>query len=68
MEEETYTFTDAKYVTPLGVGLQPNTIRVTINGKQSFVPMTDTNKHYVALKAEIDAGNVTVEDADAYAE
>ena len=68
MEEETYTFTDAKYVTPLGADLQPNTIRVTINGKQSFVPITDTNKQYVALKAEIDAGNITVEDADTYAD
>ena len=66
MQKETYTFTDAKYVTPLGANLQPDTIRVTINGKQSFVPITDTNKQYVALKAEIDAGNVIVEDADAY--
>jgi hypothetical protein len=68
MEEETYTFTDAKYVTPLGTDLQPNTIRVTINGQLSFIPITDTNKHYVALKAEIDAGRVAVEDADVYAE
>ena len=68
MEEETYTFTVAKYVTPFDADLQPDTIRVTINGQLSFVPITDTNKHYVALKAEIDEGNVTVEDADTYSD
>ena len=65
---EEYTFNDAKYVTPLGKDLQPDTIRVTINGQLSFVPITDTNKQYIALKAEIDAGNVTVEDADPYSD
>ena len=62
MIKEVYKFTDAKYVTPMDADSKPDTVRVTINGQLSFVPMTDTNKQYVALKKEVDAGNVTIEE------
>jgi len=35
-----------------------------INGQKSSVPLDETNADYVEIKRQVDAGELTIEDAD----
>ncbi len=39
-------------------------IRVEIDGITSNVPIDENNRHYVEIKRQVDAGELTIEDAD----
>ena len=39
-------------------------IMATIDGQEMFVPLDPDNRHYAEIKAQVDAGSLTIEDAD----
>ena len=41
-----------------------NSIKATINGQEMFVPLDEDNGHYAEIKRQVDAGELTIEDAD----
>ena len=58
-----YNITSAKY----GPGQDGKTnvcIKATINGVEMFVPIDEGNTHYAEIKRQVDAGELTIEDAD----
>tara|TARA_R110001592_G_scaffold128295_1_gene340375 strand:+ start:1195 stop:1389 length:195 start_codon:yes stop_codon:yes gene_type:complete len=40
------------------------TIQIFFPGKRLFVPMNEKNRWYAEIKKQVDAGTLTVEDAD----
>ena len=55
--------TSAKY----GKGQDGKTnvcIKATIDGVEMFVPLDETNADYIEIKRQVDAGELTIEDAD----
>jgi len=54
--------TSAKYIAnELG---ENNTVQATIDGNEWFVPMTLTNPHYAEIMRQVEAGTLTIQDAD----
>jgi len=39
-------------------------IKATINGVECFVPLDEDNMDYIEIKRQVDAGELTIEDAD----
>tara|TARA_B100000212_G_scaffold186495_1_gene140677 strand:+ start:198 stop:380 length:183 start_codon:yes stop_codon:yes gene_type:complete len=39
------------------------TIRATINGSLSDVPINDGNRHYIEIMKQVKEGNLTIKDA-----
>jgi len=54
--------TSAKYIAPI-TG-EPNTILAVIDGNNTSVPMNPANRHYAEIMRQIDAGELTISDAD----
>ena len=58
-----YTFSNAKYIA--NQDGENTTIEVTINGQiTSHVPVCVGNSHYDAIKLQVDAGELTIQEAD----
>lgn len=56
------TITEAQYVANLdGVN---NTVKATINGVEMWVGMDPANTHYAEILRQVDAGELTIADAD----
>ena len=53
--------TSAKYVAIDGVN---DTIKVVIDGITMFVPMNKDNMHYAEILRQVDAGTLTIEEAE----
>tara|TARA_R110001592_G_scaffold331255_1_gene614005 strand:- start:346 stop:534 length:189 start_codon:yes stop_codon:yes gene_type:complete len=56
-------FTSVKKVNDPKTGKLDN-YRVVIDGITSNVPISEGNAHYVEIKRQVDAGELTIEDAD----
>ena len=41
-----------------------NTINAVIDGKLMFVPLDPANRHYAEIMRQVDAGTLTIQDAD----
>lgn len=39
-------------------------ITATIDGKQTSVPIDSANRHYIEIKKQLDAGTLTIKDAE----
>lgn len=39
-------------------------IKATIDGENLFVPLDPSNRHYAEIMRQVDAGELTIEDAD----
>jgi len=39
-------------------------IRATIDGTEMFVPLDPANRHYAEIMRQVDAGDLTIQDAD----
>ena len=39
-------------------------IKATIDGVECFVPLDEDNIHYAEIKRQVDAGELTIEEAD----
>ena len=60
----TMTITSAQYVNSPMTG-QPGGISATIDGQEWSVPLTPGNRHYDAIMAQVDAGDLVIQEADA---
>ena len=54
--------TSAKY--GKGQDYKNSCIKATIDGVECFVPLDENNAHYIEIKRQVDAGELTIEDAD----
>ena len=41
-----------------------SSIRATIDGQELFVPLDPANRHYAEIMRQVDAGTLTIQDAD----
>ena len=54
--------TAAQYI--LGRNGENDCIKATIDGQELFVPIAEGNRHYDEIKRQVDAGTLTIEEAD----
>ena len=54
--------TKAKYIKDLEE--KNSLIKATIDGVECFVPLDEANTEYIEIKRQVDAGELTIEDAD----
>jgi len=57
------TITNAKYVEDT-VTNTDQTVTATINGQTMSVPLDPDNRHYAEILRQVDAGTITIADAD----
>ena len=57
------TFTSVKEIIDPYTGKLDN-YQVVINGITSHVPISEDSRHYVEIKRQVDAGELTIEKAD----
>ena len=57
------TFTNAQYIKD-DTATENETVRVTIDGVINQVPISDLNRHWRQMKKLVDAGQLTIKDAD----
>ena len=62
MKEETFTITNAKYISADEVN--NTSIQCNINGVLSFVPLVAGNRDYDEIMRQVEAGTLTIADAD----
>ena len=55
--------TNAKYHKNVTTGTI-SCIHCTIDGQKMGVPIDENNRHYAEIKRQVDAGELTIEDAD----
>ena len=55
--------TNAQYISDL-IGEVNVTIRATINGQETFVPIDPANTHYAEIMRQVEAGGLTIEAAE----
>jgi len=54
--------TSAKYL--LDMEGNNSSVLATIDGEVLYVPLDETNRHYAEIKRQVDAGDITIADAD----
>jgi len=57
----TMTISDAKYIAMDNIN---NTVQATIDGQTMSVALDPDNRHYAEILRQVDAGTITIEDAD----
>lgn len=57
------TLTSAQYVNSPMTG-QPSSIKATIDGNECFVPLAPGNRHYDEIMRQVEAGELTIQEAD----
>lgn len=55
------TITSAQYLAEDGVN---QSIKAIIDGVEMFVPLDPANRHYAEIIRQVDAGELTIEDAE----
>lgn len=56
--------TSAQYVADTLEGQGNIRIRAAIDGQEVFVPLDPANRHYAEIMRQVDAGTLTIQDAD----
>jgi hypothetical protein len=64
MTMNTMNITSAKYVKDSLSGANAS-ISATIDGQEWSVPLTPGNRHFDAIMAQVDAGDLVIQEADA---
>ena len=54
--------TTAQYITAVLGNI--STIKATIDGQEIFVPIKEGNRHYDEIMRQVDAGTLTIADAE----
>ena len=54
--------TSAKYLKNLED--QNSIVKIIVDGETLFVPLDLDNRHYAEIKRQVDAGELTIDDAD----
>jgi hypothetical protein len=60
----TMNITDAKYVTNFKIEPENEAVSAIIDGVQMTVPMDPANTHYAEIMRQVEAGELTIADAD----
>ena len=60
----TMTITSAQYCNDSITG-QPSSIKATIDGTEWSVPLAPGNRHYDEIMRQVEAGELTIQEADA---
>ena len=55
--------TSAKYLKN-DITNKNSSIKATIDGQESFVPLEEGNRHYDEIMRQVEAGKLTIEEAD----
>ena len=55
--------TSAKYLTD-GITNENSSIKATIDGQELFVPLAEGNRHYDEIMRQVEAGELTIEEAE----
>ena len=55
--------TSAKYLKD-GISDENSSIKATIDGQELFVPLAEGNRHYNEIMRQVEAGELTIEEAD----
>jgi len=55
--------TEARYYTPVGETERDN-LRATIDNQEMSVPLDPSNRHYAEIMRQVEAGELTIADAD----
>ena len=61
--EDKMNITSAQY-TQLEFENSPSGIKATIDGVEMFVPISEGNRHYAEIMRQVDAGTLTIADAE----
>ena len=56
--------TQARYITDLAFPDEVLSIKATINGVEMFVPINPANRHYAEIIRQVEAGELTIAEAD----
>jgi len=59
---ENMNITSAQYV---AYGGSNSSIRATIDGQEFFVPLDPSNRHYAEILRQVEAGELTIQEAEA---
>ena len=46
------------------MGQPTNTVIATIDGEELFVPLDPSNRHYAEILRQVEAGTLTIQEAD----
>ena len=57
------TITSAQYISDPLSGTN-SSIRATIDGQELFVPLDSANRHYAEIMRQVEAGTITIAEAD----
>ena len=60
---EKMNITSAKYLKD-GISNENSSIKATIDGQELFVPLAEGNRHYDEIMRQVEAGTLTIEEAD----
>ena len=60
---ENIQITSAQYFADPMTGTN-SSIRATIDGQELFVPLDPANRHYAEIMRQVDAGTLTIQEAD----
>ena len=58
---ESIDITSAQYVAFEGAN---SSIKATIDGTETFVPLDPANRHYAEIMRQVEAGTLTIQDAE----
>jgi len=61
--EEKINFTSVKYQKDSITG-ENVSLRVILDGEEMFVPLAESNRHYNEIMRQVEAGELTIEEAD----
>ena len=56
--------TNAQYLPTPFEGDEPSTVKANIDGIEMSVPLDPANRHYAEILKQVEAGTLTVADAD----
>jgi hypothetical protein len=59
--EKNMNITTAQYVAEDGANID---IQATIDGQEMFVPLDPANRHYAEILKQVEAGTLTIADAE----
>ena len=62
---ESVNITSAQYYDDPLTGDTPDAIKATIDGVEMFVPLDPANRHYAEIMRQVEAGELTIQEADA---
>ena len=55
--------TSAQYVSD-PISNQNSSVKIVVDGETMFVPLNPANRHYAEILRQVEAGTLTIEDAD----